>query len=232
MMQKLFKLPWRSLPSWLIGNRLHILMYHSIADNPYDPHAVPPVEFRKHMQSLQSKQVVSLQTGLEYLRSGRSLHNVYAITFDDALLDFYTNAMPVIREFGYPVTMFVPTGLVGQYSLWDSYDKSKPLMNWGQMKECQKHKVTFGSHTVHHVRLTECADDVIMEELSASLQTLRDHLENVIPALAYPGGYQDERVRNVVRTAPGYICAVGASSRWGNGSESDLFQLRRERFRS
>jgi len=219
------------LPSWLIGNRLHILMYHSIAYNPHDPHAVPPAEFRKHMQILQSKQVVSLENGLEYLSQGHPLRDVYVITFDDALLDFYTNVMPVIREFDYPVTMFVPTGLVGQYSLWDSYDTSKPLMNWRQMAECQKYKVTFGSHTVNHVRLTECTDDVIADELSVSLQALRDHLENVIPALAYPGGYQDERVRDAAQAA-GYICAVGTASRWGNGSESDFFQLRRERFQS
>ena len=228
-MSRIRNIPWRALPSWLFNQRLHILMYHSIADNPRDPHAVPPVEFRKHMQSLQSKQVVSLQTGLEYLRSGHSLHNVYVITFDDALLDFYTNAMPVIREFGYAITMFVPTGLVGQSAVWDSYDASKPLMNWHQMEECQKYKVAFGSHTVNHVRLTECADDVIVNELSVSLQTLRDHLENVIPALAYPGGYHDERVRDAVQSA-GCACAVGAASRWGNGSESDFFQLRRERF--
>jgi peptidoglycan/xylan/chitin deacetylase (PgdA/CDA1 family) len=230
-MQKLLKLPWRSLPSWLIGNRLHILMYHGIADNPRDPHAVPPVEFRKHMQSMKSKQVVSLQTGLEYLHSGRSLHNVYVITFDDALLDFYTDAMPVIREFNYPVTMFVPTGLVGQYAVWDSYDQSKPMMNWEKMEECQKYKVAFGSHTVHHVRLTECTDDVIANELSVSLQALRDHLDNVIPALAYPGGYHDARIRGAAQAA-GYVCGMSSASHWGNGSESDFFQLRRERFQS
>lgn len=204
-------------------------MYHSIADNPRDPHAISPDEFRKHMQALRSKQVVSLEQGLEVLRSGRSLHNVYVITFDDAYLDFYLNALPVFREFGYPVTMFVPVGLVGGSSAWDSYDKSKPLMNWRQMEECEKHQVLFGSHTVNHVRLTECADDVIMEELSLSLKMLRDRLENVLPALAYPGGYQDSRVRTLVRSA-GYDCALGAASRWGNGPESDLFQLRRERF--
>jgi peptidoglycan/xylan/chitin deacetylase (PgdA/CDA1 family) len=228
-MQTLFRLPWRSLPSWFIDNRLHILMYHSIADNPRDPHAILPDEFRKHMQVLRSKHVVSLQQGLEVLRSGRSLRGVYVITFDDALLDFYTNAMPVIQQFGYPITMFVPTGLVGQYSAWDSYDKSKLLMNWHQMEECEKHQVVFGSHTVNHVRLIECADDVILEEMRVSLQMLRDHLENVLPTLAYPGGYQDSRVRSLVRSA-GYDCALGASSRWGNGSESDLFQLCRERF--
>jgi peptidoglycan/xylan/chitin deacetylase (PgdA/CDA1 family) len=222
-------IPLRSLPSWLLDYRLHILMYHSIADNPRDPHAISPVEFRRHMLALQSKKLVNLQQGLKVLRSGRLLRGVYVITFDDAYLDFFMNALPILREFGYPVTMFVPTGLVGQCSVWDSYDKSKPLMNWRQMEECQKHGVIFGSHTVNHVRLIECADDMILDELCVSLQMLRDHLEKVLPALAYPGGYHDSRVRSLVRSV-GYDCALGAASRWGNGSESDFFQLRRERF--
>jgi peptidoglycan/xylan/chitin deacetylase (PgdA/CDA1 family) len=228
-MNRIRNFPWLVLPAWLFKKRLRILMYHSIADNPRDPHAISPAEFRIHMQALRSKLVVSLGEALEYLRDNRSLLNVYVLTFDDALFDFYSNAMPVLQEFGYPVTMFVPTGLVGGNAVWDSYDKSKPLMTWKQMEECQKYKVVFGSHTVNHVRLTECTADEIMDELCISLGMLREHFENVIPALAYPGGYHNAHIRDAVQAAD-YACALGASSRWGNGPESDLFQLRRERF--
>ena len=227
-MRRLLNIPWRSLPSWLNGNRLHILMYHSISDNPNDPNAISPTEFKRQMRLLQSAHVISLKEGLGLLRDKRLLKNTCVITFDDALLDFYTTAMPILKEFGYPSTMFVPTGLVGTNSVWDSYDKTKPLMNWEQIQECPKWGVSFGSHTVNHVRLTKCDDANLMSELNTSLQTLRDRLGNVIPALAYPGGYYDDRVRDAVRRA-GYVCALIAASRWGNGSESDPFQLRRQR---
>ena len=205
-------------------------MYHSISDNPLDPHAIPPEEFRRQMQALQSKQVVRLCEGLEYLHDGSPLHNMTVITFDDALLDFYSNALPILQEFGYPITMFIPTGRVGGKAVWDSFDKTKSLMTWKQLEECQKGNVSFGSHTVNHAVLTECDDISLQNELAISLQTLRERLENILPALAYPGGYQDGRVRQAASMA-GYACGLGVSSRWGNGHESDLMQLRRERFR-
>lgn len=228
-MQRLLNVPWQSLTAWLIGDRLRILMFHSISENPRDPHAISPAEFKRQMYSLQTAQVISLEEGLKRLRDQRPLKNVWVITFDDAIRDFYTTALPILENFGYPVTIFVPTGLVGKNAIWDSYDKSRPLMTWRQMEECQRWDVTFGSHTVNHARLTECNNEILMDELQISLQTLQNRLEHVIPALAYPGGYHDARVRQAAR-AIGFNCALGASSRWGNGPETDLLQLRRERF--
>lgn len=228
-MHRLLNIPWQSLPAWLAGKRLRILMYHSISENPGDPHAISPSEFKRQMRSLQAAHVISLEEGLECLEYRRPLKNIWVITFDDGLMDFYTTALPILREYGYPATVFVPTGLVGKSTVWDSYDKTKSLMTWHQMEECQQWNVTFGSHTANHARLTECNDEILMNELQISLQTLQNRLERVISALAYPGGYHDARVRQAARVA-GYYCALGASSRWGNGPESDLFQLRRERF--
>jgi peptidoglycan/xylan/chitin deacetylase (PgdA/CDA1 family) len=182
------------------------------------------------MVFLPAANVVSLAEGLELLKEARSLKNTWVITFDDALFDFYTTAVPIIREFKYPVTMFVPTGMLGGKANWDSYDKSKSLMTWEQLEKCQQWNVSYGSHTVHHAVLTECEDSLIRDELTVSLHMLRDRLANVIPALAYPGGFHNLRVRQATKAA-GYTCALGISSRWGNGAESDLMQLRRERFR-
>lgn len=229
--KRLSNIPWHGLLGWLFGNRLRILMYHSISENLRNPQTISTAEFKRQMASFQATHVISLAEGLELLKENQSLKNTWVITFDDGLLDFYTTALPVLREFNYPVTVFIPTGLVGTNSKWDSYNKTKPLMTWKQLEGCQQWKVTFGSHTVNHTRLTECGDDALMGELQTSLHSLQNRLERVIPALAYPGGYHDARVRQAVHNA-GYACALGTSSRWGNGSESDLFQLRRQHITS
>lgn len=228
-LNRLSHIPYQALPSWLTGNRLKILMYHSVSNNPRDPHAVTPAKFREQMKSLQTKYVVSLMEGLSLLQNRLPLHGVYVITFDDALLDFYTAALPVLGEFHYPSTVFVPTAFVGGKAAWDSYDTTKPLMTWKQLRECRSFDVTFGSHTVTHARLTECSASNLRAELDSSLRALHDNLGESIPALAYPGGYHDARVHEAAR-ASGYLCALTAASRWGNGFESDFYQLRRQRF--
>jgi peptidoglycan/xylan/chitin deacetylase (PgdA/CDA1 family) len=224
-----YAVPWKSIPSWLVNNRLRILMYHSISENTADPHAISPSEFKRQMRSLQTGRVISLEESLDVLKSKETLQKVFVITFDDGLLDFFTTALPILKEFRYPVTVFVPTGLVGTSSIWDSYDKTKSLMTWQQLEECQRWNVSFSSHTINHAQLTSCTDETLIEELKASLQTLKTRLDRVFPALSYPGGYQDARIRQAALEA-GYCCAVGTSSRWGNGPETDFFQLRRQRF--
>jgi peptidoglycan/xylan/chitin deacetylase (PgdA/CDA1 family) len=227
--RRLANVPWQVLPDWLSGNRLHILMYHSISENTKDPHATPPKVFEQQMRFLKTQNVISLAEAVGELKSGEPLRSKWVITFDDGLLDFYTSALPILQDFDFPVTMFLPTGLVGNYAIWDSYDKSKPLMNWEQIESCQLWNVVFGSHTVNHRLLTECKEGQLNEECEKSLSTLEKRLTNTIRAIAYPGGYHNRVVHQVAQNA-GYICGLIASSRWGNGKETDLLQLRRERF--
>ncbi len=204
-------------------------MYHSICDNPKDPHAVPPQVFENQMHSLQSARVISLSEGLQCLKENKSLKSLVVLTFDDAYEDFYLSALPILKKYDLPATVFVPTGLVGKTAEWDTFDKSKRLMTWEQLEACQPWRVTFGSHTVTHVRLTECTQKKMEAELRESIQTLQRKLKSVAAAIAYPGGYIDERISLAAREA-GYGCGLGAASRWGNGPETHLFRLRRERF--
>jgi len=61
------------MPAWLSGNRLRILMYHSILENPCDPHAISPAVFERQMGSLQAALVLSLEEGLQRLKNGQPL---------------------------------------------------------------------------------------------------------------------------------------------------------------
>jgi peptidoglycan/xylan/chitin deacetylase (PgdA/CDA1 family) len=215
--------------SYLRGERLRILMYHSIVDNPRDPHAIRPAVFEAQMQALADEhcEIVSLDEGVRRLQKRESVQNAVAITFDDAYRDFLTTALPILERFGLPVTLFVPTGHVGGTAVWDSNDKTKQLMDWDELREAARRGVTLASHTISHPRLTECDDVQLHYELHNSLETLRSRAEKVCPALAYPAGAYGPREMQAASHA-GYVCALGTSSRWGNGHDTDLFALRRE----
>jgi peptidoglycan/xylan/chitin deacetylase (PgdA/CDA1 family) len=221
---------WHILPSLLVGNRLQIWMYHSICENPYDPHAIPPEIFLSQMQFLQDrkKQVITLEQALVRIMTKATLLGCVVLTFDDGYLDFYSNALPILERFQYPATLFIPTGKVGGYADWDSYDKTKKLMGWDELVNSLHRGMMISSHSVSHTFLTQCDPQQLQDELVSSLQTLQEHLGTVSPALAYPGGIYGRREQEAAREA-GYLCALGTSSHWRNGYDTDLYQLTREK---
>jgi len=229
---RLKKIPWLQLGAWLAGNRLRILMYHSVNDNPNDPHSISKAEFNQQIETLAARpgvQFFSLSKGLELLIKPTNLSRTFVITFDDAYRNFWQTAWPILKVYHIPATLFVPTGCLGGKAAWHSYDKNQPLMDWDEVVDAACQGVEIGSHTVNHVRLTECSDSAIETELRVSLDILQSRIgAAVIPAIAYPGGYYDQRVIYLAQNC-GYRCGLGASSRWGNGPETNLFMLRREK---
>ena len=141
--KRLTHIPWLELPSWIAGNRLQILMFHSISDNLNDPHAIGCGSFIKQLEYIEQNQhkVISLKQGLDRLNQKQSLYKTVVLTFDDAYQDFIANALPVLRKFNYPATVFVPTDVVGKTASWDSFDQSKQIMNWDELAELDRNDI-------------------------------------------------------------------------------------------
>lgn len=72
--------------------------------------------FEEQMAFLaESRLALPMDRLLAGLRRGRAPRGGrVVVTFDDASLDTYTTAFPVLRRLGLPATVFVPTGLVGR----------------------------------------------------------------------------------------------------------------------
>jgi peptidoglycan/xylan/chitin deacetylase (PgdA/CDA1 family) len=114
---------WRSpLPTRIHRGKVAILMYHRVlADD--DPGCetgqqglfVRASTFRRHLEWLREYYEVITLDGLlaapELLPGGGS-KSYCVITFDDGWRDNYRNAFPLLREFGLPATIFVPTGYI------------------------------------------------------------------------------------------------------------------------
>lgn len=95
--------------------RLLILCYHGISlddEHEWDSSLfMPEALVRRRFEALRADrcQVLPLREALERLRQGELPPRAVALTFDDGTSDFVTRAMPLIREFGYPVTLYVAT---------------------------------------------------------------------------------------------------------------------------
>jgi peptidoglycan/xylan/chitin deacetylase (PgdA/CDA1 family) len=98
--------------------RTLVLAYHHVGDATATAPwvTVSPDCFAQHMAFLAgSGLVLSLDQLLASLRQGRVPRGGHVVlTFDDAALDTYTTAFPLLCHLGLPATVFVPTGLVGR----------------------------------------------------------------------------------------------------------------------
>jgi len=90
-------------------NRVPILMYHSISDNlfgkshPYYQINASPKVFRRQMRWMRQNgyQTMNLTEMLAAMETGEDLSKKVVITFDDGYQDFYTDALPVLKQCGF-----------------------------------------------------------------------------------------------------------------------------------
>lgn len=114
--------------------RLLILCYHGLSlrdEHEWNPQLfLSPQRFRERLQAIRAAGVPVLPLGeaVERLRAGELQRPSLAITFDDGFADFYRAAVPMLREFGFPATVYLTTyyvdrrlpipNLVVPYLLW------------------------------------------------------------------------------------------------------------------
>lgn len=214
--------------------RIPILMYHSISytDNPvFRPFVVAPSVFADQMAYLREHHYTPI-TVTQFVRTRAA--NIPALperpvvlTFDDGFADFFTEALPVLKRYGFPATLYVTTAYVGDTSRWlkQEQETTRPMLTWQQLREVCDSGIECGGHTHSHPQLDILPLAVAQDEIRHCKHMLEDRLEREVTSFAYPFGYSTAKVRQIVHNA-GYssACAVKHAL---NAFSTDVFALER-----
>jgi peptidoglycan/xylan/chitin deacetylase (PgdA/CDA1 family) len=204
-----------------------ILTYHSIfEDRP--PLAISTSLFAEQMGWLASNaQVISLADLVQGLTAGSAVpERSVVLTFDDALLDFHTNAAPILHRLKLPAIIFVPTGRCGGTDQWNrtSASDERKLMSWEQIQELAQLGFDFGAHSVTHPILTKVSITQAEREIASSKGQLEGNLGKPIDFFCYPYGRWNHHIREIVRLHYRAACSAATGAA---GTDADVFALPR-----
>ncbi len=216
----------------LLSPRFKVLAYHSIYPQSRDPFEVSAEMFRKQMEILVEEKcrIISLEQSLDELRSGRITNKTIVITFDDGFRSLRDHAFPLLEQYQFPATVFVPFDFIGGI---DSFSYEKPRQNYKLLSQAEIEfsmgkGFSYGSHTMSHSDLTRLSDERLSYELNASKRYLNERLGTKFSTLAYPFGMFDERVKRAAMNA-GYACCVCFGNILSNSKYTSLSEMKREK---
>jgi peptidoglycan/xylan/chitin deacetylase (PgdA/CDA1 family) len=173
--------------------KVPIIFYHDIGGK--GSYAVSEKSIRSQFEWLRDNnvKVVPLEDLLSRLENPRPYEGkVVVITFDDGYKSMYTKLLPLVREFRYPVTLFVYTDFISETG-------SKSL-TWNNLREMQKSGIDIQSHTLSHADLgklsstdSEAAREKLFREMYLSRKKIEQKLGKKVDLLAFPFGYYDNK---------------------------------------
>ena len=120
-----------------------VLLYHRFEDRPAQL-VTTSNDFRAQMKALKDNgiSVISMQDLLAWRKGEKAIPSKSAvITIDDEWNSQYYVAWPILKEFGYPFTLFI-------YTQWVA--TGGKAMTWAQLGEMRDAGVDLEAHTVSH----------------------------------------------------------------------------------
>ncbi|PGF16495.1 polysaccharide deacetylase [Natrinema sp. CBA1119] len=116
------------------------------------------------------------------------------IQFDDAHVTDYTEALPILEQYGYPAVSFVTTGYVD-----DGEVGGAPRLSTAQVSELHDAGWCIANHTTSHEDLPELSADEQAAEIRGGQRWLRERgLDEGADYFAYPFGAYDATTLEIV----------------------------------
>ncbi|MBD3792841.1 MAG: polysaccharide deacetylase family protein [Campylobacterales bacterium] len=203
---------------WLYADA-HIFVYHRFGDSRHPSTNTSLQELRNEFNYFKKNgyQVVKLETLVDALKKGEEIpDNWVVLTIDDNFKTFYTNGLPIFKEFGYPFTVFV---------YLEATEKKYPdYTTFAQLREISKYG-SLGYHSYGHAHMTTMSDEQIHQDFKKGLELFKTELGITPKYFVYPYGEYDE---NLAKISKEYGFEAVLNQNMGAVTKgSDIFDLDR-----
>jgi hypothetical protein len=192
-------------PGGTMSSRIPILLYHCI-DGSGLPTATDPQIFRAHLRFLHDHgwRSLSLLDFESYLVANEEVPaRHFLLCLDNGYSSIASNALPIMKEFGYCGVAFIPVQAIGsaKHDVAGQPDAGSEHLKWQQIREIQAGgMLEFQPYAPDDQDFSERDASEIAEELLASLDLMSKELglpHHYFNHLAWPGEPPAERWQNI-----------------------------------
>jgi len=183
-------------------------MYHRVAarsSRRMRPFTVDPAAFEAQLAFLRREGYRGLTVSDLVARTGNGLalpEKPVVLTFDDGFADFHADAVPLLRKYGFPATLYMVAGEIGGSASWlTGADRHLPLLTSAELVELDGAGIEIGAHSMTHPALDLLAPAALESEVRGSKARLEEVLGHPVLSFCYPFGFADGRVRAAAKAA-------------------------------
>jgi peptidoglycan/xylan/chitin deacetylase (PgdA/CDA1 family) len=196
------------------GVRVAILGYHDFSETEQETAMrIRTSKFREQMETIRELglAVIPMSDFIAWKNGDKTIPaKSVVITIDDGWKSVYTDAYPILKEFGYPFTIFL-------YK--DYIDGGSKAMTTAMVKEMLKHGANVGSHSTTHPypqtvkkyqkKSAQEYNRFLEVEMRESKRFLEQQFKKTISYYAYPGGfYTDEMLTKAEQVGYSHLFTV------------------------
>lgn len=203
--------------------RVPILLYHRFGPTVADGMTITTPVFESHMRYLHENgyKVIPLRRLIDHYlgKAPTPSPKSVVIVEDDAHKSVYSEMLPIIRKYRYPVTVFTYPSAISN---------AKYAMTWDQLRDLKKSGLfDIQSHTYWHPNFKkerkklspQALDSIVISQLRKSKARLETELGGHVDMLAWPFGIYDDYLIKKASEA-GYVATFTIERRHAVSSDS------------
>jgi peptidoglycan/xylan/chitin deacetylase (PgdA/CDA1 family) len=175
--------------------QIPVLSYHNFnRGRKKDLLTVTSADFEEQLNYLKNEQfhTLTIEQMEAFLELGEVPRNSVLITIDDAWISSYKVAYPMLKEFDFNATLFIPTNYISSRT-----HKDQKTLSWAQVKTMVNDtSIDIQCHTKGHqdLNLTKSGESLqsyinsIENQLTKSKKIINEKIGKQVSSLAYPYG--------------------------------------------